>query len=135
MLYTGKESKLMLNSQEARFKTSKVERRMNRLVIYNVGVQIILCAIIAIIGSFWYQEEEDENVYLPFDYNFAVNGVITFFSYFLLMSTLLPISLIVTLEITKVVQSYFIINDVRIYAQDRDRKAKVSSTSIIEELG
>lgn len=74
-------------------------------------------------------------MYLPFDYNFAVNGVITFFSYFLLMSTLLPISLIVTLEITKVVQSYFIINDVRIYAQDRDRKAKVSSTSIIEELG
>ncbi len=54
VLYTGRESKLMLNSQEARFKTSKVERRMNKLVMYNVGVQIILCAIVAIIGSFWY---------------------------------------------------------------------------------
>jgi len=106
----------MLNSQSARFKSSKVERKMNKLVMYNVGAQVILCSIVAIIGSFWYQEYEDDKLYLPFDYHFAVNGVISFFSYFLLMSTLLPISLIVTLEIVKVVQAYFIINDVKIFA-------------------
>ena len=39
------------------------------------------------------------------------------------------------LEVVKVVQSYFIINDVKIFSVERDRKAKVSSTSIIEELG
>ncbi len=62
-------------------------------------------------------------------------GVITYFSYFLLLNTMLPISLIVTLEVVKVCQAYFIINDVLIYSQERDKKAKVSSTSIIEELG
>ena len=51
------------------------------------------------------------------------------------MNTLLPISLIVTLEITKVIQSYFIMSDGKIYSAERDRAAKVSSSSIIEELG
>ncbi len=73
--------------------------------------------------------------YIPFELNVGINGIVSFFSYFLLMNTLLPISLIVSLEIVKVIQSYFIVNDVRIYSQERDRKAKVSSTSIIEELG
>jgi P-type E1-E2 ATPase len=41
----------------------------------------------------------------------------------------------VTLEIVKVVQAVYIINDVEMYNSERDRTAKVSSTSIIEELG
>jgi magnesium-transporting ATPase (P-type) len=93
----------MLNSQGARFKSSKVERKMNRLVMYNVLAQVILCSIVAIIGSFWYREYEGGKKYIPFEYNVGTNGVISFFSYFLLLSTLLPISLIVTLECVKVV--------------------------------
>ncbi len=54
-------------------------------------------------GSFWYREESDQSLYLPFEFTVGVNGVISFFSHFLLFNTLLPISLIVTLEIVKVV--------------------------------
>ena len=76
---------------------------MNNLVLYIVGVQIILCAIVSIIGSFWYDTEENQALYLSFPFSVDINGVIVFFSYFLLLSTLLPISLIVTLEIVKVI--------------------------------
>jgi len=48
---------------------------------------------------------------------------------------MLPISLIVTLEIVKVIQSIFIVADARIYSVERNRRATVSATSIIEELG
>lgn len=103
--------------------------------MYIVVAQCVLCAILAIIGSFWYRDSEDEVHYLPFEWDVGVNGVISFFSYFLLLNTLLPISLIVSLEIVKVIQAYFIVNDAKIYSLERDKKAKVSSTSIIEELG
>ena len=135
VLYTGRETKLMMNSQQARFKSSRVEQRLNKIVVYNVLAQVILCIAVSIIGSFWYRQYDNEATYLPFGYSVSVNSVLDFFSYFLLLSTLLPISLIVTLEIVKVIQAYFIINDVKIYSLERDRKAKVSSTSIIEELG
>ena len=108
---------------------------MNRLVLYIVLAQIGLCVIIAGIGSNWYYDASDEVTYLPFTFYVGVYGVIDFFSYFLLLNTMLPISLIVTLEIVKVIQSFFIMSDAKMYAIDRDRKAKVSSTSIIEELG
>jgi phospholipid-transporting ATPase len=125
----------MMNSQKVRYKQSKVEIKMNRLVLYIVLAQIGLCVIIAGIGSNWYYDASDEVTYLPFTFYVGVYGVIDFFSYFLLLNTMLPISLIVTLEIVKVIQSFFIMSDAKMYAMDRDRKAKVSSTSIIEELG
>ena len=78
---------------------------MNNLVLYIILVQIILCLIVSIIGSFWYTDRTKEtgNLYLVITFNVGVNGVISFFSHFLIFNTLLPISLIVTLEIVKVV--------------------------------
>ena len=48
---------------------------------------------------------------------------------------MLPKLLNISLEIFKVVQSFFIMNDARIFGVECDKKAKVSPTSIIEELG
>lgn len=81
---------------------------MNRLILCIVAAQLCLCAIVAIVGSFWFRESSDEDKYLPFNWNVGTNGVITFFQYFLLLNTMLPISLIVTLEVVKVGQAYFI---------------------------
>lgn len=101
-IFTGEDTKLMMNSQKVRFKQSQMEEKMNKLIIYIVVAQVILCMIIAIIGSFWYKDDDEDADYLPFDWAIGEDGVITFFSYFLLLNTMLPISLIVTLEIVKV---------------------------------
>jgi magnesium-transporting ATPase (P-type) len=47
---------LMQNSQKVRFKQSKLEMKMNRLIIYIVIVQAMLCIIMAVLGSQWYKE-------------------------------------------------------------------------------
>jgi magnesium-transporting ATPase (P-type) len=135
VVFTGDETKLMLNSQKATFKQSKVEKTLNLLVIYIVFAQIFISFTLALIGSFWYKSEEGDHHYLIFSYHPAINGVISFFSYFLLMNTLLPISLVVTLEITKVMQSLYIMMDARMYSEERDKRSMVSQSSIIEELG
>lgn len=135
VIYTGEETKLMMNSQKATFKQSKVENMLNKLVIYIVLAQALISSILSIVGSFWYSESNDSHNYLVFGYSVAVNGVISFFSYFLLLNTLLPISLVVTLEVTKVVQSVYIFMDSRMFSEERNRSSKVSQSSIIEELG
>jgi P-type E1-E2 ATPase len=63
------------------------------------------------------------------------NPWLNFFSFFLLMSTLIPISLIVTLEVLKVVQCYFISQDAQMFDIEAGAGTKVSSTTINEELG
>ncbi len=68
-------------------------------------------------------------------YNAAESSVINFFSYFLLLNTLLPISLIVTLEVVKVCQSFWIMQDIHMYNADKNKTARASAMSIVEELG
>lgn len=48
---------------------------------------------------------------------------------------MLPISLIISLEMVKVVQSFFISSDAKMFSIESDRNAHVSAASIIEELG
>ena len=62
-------------------------------------------------------------------------AVISCFTYFLLNSSFIPVSLIVTIEIVKVIQSYFIANDAEMHCEMRDQPCKVNTASLNEELG
>ena len=59
----------------------------------------------------------------------------SFFRYFLLLSTLLPISLFVNLEMIKITQSMQVGWDYKIFSKDRGKPAFVSNSSLIEEIG
>ena len=58
-----------------------------------------------------------------------------FFSYFLLMNTFIPISLVVSIELIKIIQGYFFVKDVVMASKYRERLMKVNTVSINEELG
>ena len=135
VVYTGNQTKLMMNAKSGRNKQSKVEKKMNLLVIYILGLQIFLCLLVSFVGIHWYRNDSYDNVYLYLTDALGTSFVQTFFRYFLLINTLIPISLIVTIEVVKVIQAYFIQNDALMYSLERDRPAKVSSASLNEELG
>lgn len=65
----------------------------------------------------------------------AVSGVITYFSFFLLLNTLLPISLMVSLEVTKLLQSTMVSADNQMYYEPTKQKTRVLNMMIHEELG
>lgn len=48
---------------------------------------------------------------------------------------MVPISLMVTLEVVKFLQGYFITWDYRIYDMEKDMATKVQSSNLNEELG
>lgn len=64
-----------------------------------------------------------------------VAGVIAFFSYVLLLNTMIPISLIVSLEIVKLIQGMFIAVDTDMFSYVRKKFVKAGSISLNEELG
>ena len=112
-----------------------VEQKMNLLVLWILGIQIMFCLLVSFVGINWYRNESSDNDYLRLTDTLGTSFTQTFFRYFLLLNTLIPISLIVTIEVVKVVQAYFMQNDALMYSQERDRLAKVSSASLNEELG
>jgi phospholipid-transporting ATPase len=70
---------------------------------------------------------------------FQKSGAINFFSlfgtWFLILSNMVPISLLVTIEVIKYVQGLFINNDINMYDKTQDRRTTVQASSLNEELG
>ena len=100
---------------------SNMEVTLNKLVLYIIPSQILLCSILAANGWAWMRYNTFQKVWLINDtLSDLERATISFFTYFLLMSTLLPISLQVSLEIIKVVQGYFISHDAVMFSFERN---------------
>jgi hypothetical protein len=52
-VFTGHETKVMMNSSHANYKFSKLEMLVNKSMIIVFGLQIILALIAALMGSYW----------------------------------------------------------------------------------
>ena len=57
--YTGKETRIMMNSQTGSIKVSDVEKTMNLFTIYIVTALTVLTLVLAILGSFWHAEASE----------------------------------------------------------------------------
>lgn len=134
--YTGTETKLRMNLMGRVNKQSKIERIVNQYIVYIISFQFLLCLVSAVLYGLWSAHNYTDNFYLGEDaYGSVLSGFLTYFTYFLLLNTMLPISLIISLELLKLAQGYFMQQDVNMYSYLRDRPCKVSSFSLNEELG
>ena len=135
-LYTGKNCKLILNSKQPRVKLSIIEKKLNKYLIGIFIFLMILCLICSIFYYKYYKKNEKfYQKYILSKNSVTFNSIIIFFTYFLLLNTLIPISLIITIEIVKIIQGFFINWDVELFSFVRKKFAKAKSISIIEELG
>lgn len=123
VVYTGNETKIMLNSQEGRQKMSHLESGINKLVINIVVFQCVVSSIMAALAQWWQTAEDsdwDDHLFNQKDTLLPSQwSMLAFFTYFLLLNTLLPISLQVSLEFVKVFQGWLIDSDVLMYSLER----------------
>jgi phospholipid-transporting ATPase len=135
-IYTGRETKLRQNLSGRRFKQSQIERTVNKNIIAILILQAVLCLIAAIMGGVWVENSYDDHWYLgDSEFSPAASGVLLYCTYFLLLNTMIPISLIISLEIVKLAQAFYMVNDQQIYSKLRNRTCKVSDSTLNEELG
>ena len=134
--YTGKNNKIILNSKRPRLKISKLERRLNSYLLFVFFLLIFLCVECSITHHLKYKRVyKFYRAVILISKNTMHESIIIFFTYFLLLNTLIPISLIVSIEIIKVIQGIFIQWDVNLYSKWRHCFCTVKGFSINEELG
>ena len=134
--YTGKDTKIMKNAEEAKFKQSQIEVKTNNLIIVIFFFQVIICAIAAGLNSVWYtQNRERYQIFFNTSNNPHLEAFFLFLTMLILTGTMIPISLIVSLEMVKLVQAFFINNDQDMYFEENERFCKVFTSTLNEELG
>jgi magnesium-transporting ATPase (P-type) len=55
VVYTGVETKIMMNLQQGQIKMSHLERQINKLVLLLIALQTVLSSIMAIGTSSWFR--------------------------------------------------------------------------------
>lgn len=133
-VYTGKDTKVMMNGGDAKYKQSNVENKTNRLILLIFLFQVCICLTVSVIKFFWnvkYSKMYEDHI--PNDYSSFWSAIIGLGTIFVLTNSMIPISLIISLEMVKMAQAYFISMDEEMYFDGE--YSKVFTSSLNEELG
>lgn len=136
VVFTGHESKLMRNATATPIKRTAVERMVNVQILMLVGILVSLSVISSVGDLIVRQTEASKLTYLDYGSTNPVKQfVLDIFTYWVLYSNLVPISLFVTIEIVKYAQAFLINSDLDIYYDKTDTPATCRTSSLVEELG
>lgn len=147
VIFTGHDTKVIQNSTEPPSKRSRIERKMDRIIYFLFGLLILISAVGSIFFGIWTREDlrdgrmkrwylrpDDADVFFD-PKRAAAAAVLHFLTAMLLYSYFIPISLYVSIEIVKVLQSIFINQDVHMYYEEADKPAHARTSNLNEELG
>lgn len=146
-IFTGHDTKVMQNSTDPPSKRSKTEKRMDKIIFFLFLVLFFISFIGSILFGFetredlengimkrWYLRPDDTTIY--YDPKRApIAAMLNFLTALMLYSYLIPISLYVSIEIVKFIQSIFINHDVHMYYDETDQPAHARTSNLNEELG
>ncbi|KAM9977759.1 hypothetical protein ACTFIR_011631 [Dictyostelium discoideum] len=104
VVYVGHETKYMLNTMSTPTKRSKLEKTMERILIYLFIVQLFLCLFSTLMGLYFDLNFHKGSWYLDIPTNFPMTTFTRFFTFLVLFSTMIPISLYVTIEVIRFLQ-------------------------------
>ncbi|KAK9051144.1 hypothetical protein SSX86_027770 [Deinandra increscens subsp. villosa] len=147
VIFTGHDSKVIQNSTDPPSKRSGIERRMDHIIYFLFFILFLM----AFLGSIyfgivtkddldgdrmkrWYLRPDDSDAFFDPD-RAPLAAIYHFLTAVMLYSYLIPISLYVSIEVVKVLQTIFINNDVHMYDEESDKPAHARTSNLTEELG
>ena len=151
VVYTGHDTKILKNTNKTKMKKSYLEHLINTLIIVIFLLELIGCFAMAYFAERWELDKMEKGFhpYMGFkkkdptlDPNEArlteyIAMLMSVGSWLIVLSNLVPISLLVTVEMIKFVQAYFIMWDANLIddVKNGGSQADVQSSNLNEELG
>ena len=138
VVFTGDDTKIMLNAGVTPTKQSRMSRELNYYVLLNFLLLFVICFISGLVNGLYYRKTGTSRDYFEFGTiagSPSVNGLVGFFVALILYQSLVPISLYITIEIIKTAQAFFIYSDVGMYYPNLDFPCTPKSWSISDDLG
>ena len=150
VIYTGKETKVMLNIVKHKVKFAYLDKLVDNIVLIIIIIRLVYVIVFTGIGIYYrkkylpkYYGTKIEYDYLYYyrhidgknETNNSIENLKFFTSHFILSQTLLPTSVAGILAITKVIQSLFIEYLEIPLRKNKDEKMKCYSNELLGELG
>ncbi|KAJ3205624.1 hypothetical protein HDU82_005066 [Entophlyctis luteolus] len=138
VIYTGTDTKIMKNSGVTPSKQSKIDKQLNPLVLLSfwiLGAMCIICSLICSVytGTFIFENalfNPEEGQYTP-----VYAAFVAFFLCLINFQNIVPISLYISVDISKIVQSIFMSLDVEMHDKENDIFASPRAWNLSDDLG
>ncbi|KAI8331238.1 hypothetical protein BC941DRAFT_439399 [Chlamydoabsidia padenii] len=136
VLFTGNETKIMLNSGKTPSKRSKMEKATNPHVIANFVLLFVLCLICSIAASVVFSSRSSSDFFeQPDAESAAMEGFLMFWTTLVIYQNIIPISLYISVQIVKTAAAYFIHTDIDMYNETLDQPCIPKTWNISDDLG
>ena len=144
-IYTGRDTKLMLNINRTSMKISDIDRILGQIVIFLIGICIVVTAIGSILGIMYrkrgmpdYENNDLKKAYIFYyrrggSKKNALECIRIIAGHFHLFG-IIPISIVIVTAVVKIFQTAFLEFSPE-YKQDEGDQIKCYSTTLIEQLG
>lgn len=139
-VYTGDDTKIRKSISEGekpKRKKSRIMRLVDKFILLMFTLQACLCLTGGIYSGIW-QYHASRHIYLSLSVNGGeafVAGLSAAMSWVILLSAMVPISLIVSSEMVKFIQSIFISWDLTLWHEPIKKGARCNTSTIHEDLG
>ena len=143
VVYTGRESRIQMNTRPVPFKMGSLDGFLNYQIAIFMVVQLVICAALAVLAWFWRENAGLRRFWLALDVYSLTNSAtpalfifIQFITNWILFSYLIPISLFVSMEMVKFWMTFIYINyDGYMRDPETGEFARARNSNVIEDLG
>ncbi|CEH17441.1 phospholipid-translocating p-type atpase [Ceraceosorus bombacis] len=139
VVFTGADTKIMLNGGETPSKRSKIEKETNVNVAVNFVLLLLMCSACATVGGIILnQTNTSRRFYEPGALDSSsniINALFVFGTCLVLFQNIVPISLYISIELTKTISAFFIYQDVDMYYEPLDHPCVPKTWGIVDDLG
>ncbi|ETS78476.1 hypothetical protein PFICI_10538 [Pestalotiopsis fici W106-1] len=138
VVFTGHDTKIMMNAGITPSKRARIARELNFNVICNFGILLVMCLVSGIVNGIAWGKSDASLAF--FEYGSiggtaGLTGFITFWAAVIVFQNLVPISLYISLEIVRTLQAIFIYSDVEMYYDVIDQPCVPKSWNISDDVG
>nr|XP_024934720.2 phospholipid-transporting ATPase 1-like isoform X1 [Ziziphus jujuba var. spinosa]XP_048319443.1 phospholipid-transporting ATPase 1-like isoform X1 [Ziziphus jujuba var. spinosa] len=152
VVYAGQETKAMLNSAASPSKRSRLEGYMNRETIWLSVFLFVMCFVVSLGMGLWLIRHKDQLDTLPYYrkiyfnkgrdngkkykyYGIPLEILFSFLSSIIVFQIMIPISLYITMELVRLGQTFFMIEDKHMFDSSSGSGFQCRSLNINEDLG
>ncbi|CAL1705702.1 unnamed protein product [Somion occarium] len=140
VLFTGQDTKIVMNSGNTPSKRSRVERQMNPQVFINLILLAMAAVACGVVDAILEQRNYPRGAPWLFgatlnDDNPKINGLVTWAFALITFQNIVPISLYISIEAVRTVQALWIYFDKEIYYEKTDQATLARSWNLSDDLG
>lgn len=138
VIFTGEETKIMLNAGATPSKRSRIAKNLNWTIMVNFIILFCMCFISGIISGISWKNKKTSAEFFEFGSLGGkpyLDSIIAFVTCLILFQNLVPISLYISIEIVKTAQAFFIYSDIEMYYDKIDYPCTPKNWNISDDLG